>query len=310
MNGQSSNPFKQDFEVDAGQEVTLRDGLTRIVAPNASSMTFTGTNTYLLGFSEIAVIDPGPEDDDHFHSIMKATARRGRITVILVTHAHHDHCGLASKLSAATGAPVLAHRRESSDPAPNRGSLPGKNLGGGEGIDQSFSPDRHVADGETVSSGEWSLQAIWTPGHASSHLCFSWREVNVLFSGDHIMGWSTTLVSPPDGHMGDFRKSIMRLQRRSESVYYPGHGDSVDNPQGMLGFQLNHRQARELEILHCLRVRPAGAKEIARSIYVDLPPNLLPAAARNVLAHLIDLHDRGEVATDGKLSAEAVFHVP
>ena len=291
--------FNTKHNPDIGAVETLADGLAVVTAPNASPMTFTGTRSYILGERELALIDPGPVDEAHFKALIKAISGR-RVSHIIVTHSHIDHSPLARKLAEAVDAPVLGYGPSGAGMSDVMQGLSG--LEGGEGIDANFKPDVLVADGDKIESVEWALEAIHTPGHMSNHLCFAWG--GALFSGDHVMGWSTTLVSPPDGDLTQFMHSMRTLQGRSESRFYPGHGDVLDDAQAMIAYQINHRLDREAQILNAL---PGGVPEITAVIYQAIDKRLLPIAARNVFSHLIDLHQRNIVRVEGALSFNARF---
>lgn len=290
--------------------VQLDEGLRRLTAANPSPMTYRGTNTYLLGRGEVAVIDPGPDDPAHLSAILAALAPGERVGAILVTHSHRDHSPLARPLARATGAPILAAGPSDwgRSAVMQRLAAEGE-IGGGEGVDDSFAPDGRIGDGAAVT-GDWGrIEVLETPGHMANHLAFAWR--GALFTGDLVMGWSTSLVSPPDGDMGAFMSSCRRLAGRDDRVYHPGHGDPVTDPAARLAELIAHREGREAQILAALETAgPATADALARRIYSDLAPALLPAAARNVLAHLVDLHERNEVSPQGDLTAGTVFSRP
>lgn len=289
------------------EHVVLEPGLIRLTAPNPSPMTFRGTNTYLLGQGARAVIDPGPSDPGHLEAIV-AAAPEG-ISHIFVTHAHRDHAPLARALSDRTGAPVLAFGPPEAGRSEIMTRLVAEGLvGGGEGIDTGFAPDICLADGAAISGGDWRLTALWTPGHTSNHLSFAWGTR--LFSGDHAMGWATSIVSPPDGDMAQFLGSCARLLGRGLSRLYPGHGDPVETPDARLAELIDHRKTRERQILATLATAPARPAELTRQIYTDVAPTLLPMAERNVFAHLIDLTVRGAVKASPKLSPTAIFTRP
>jgi glyoxylase-like metal-dependent hydrolase (beta-lactamase superfamily II) len=254
-------------------------------AANPSAMTGAGTNSYLVGTGRVAVIDPGPDDPAHLAALLAALAPGETVAQIIVTHAHADHSALARPLARATGAPVLGFGLAACADVTG--------LAGGEGIDRSFVPDRRLTDGEVVAGDDWALRAIHTPGHLSDHLCLGWGDV--CFTGDHVMGWSTTLVSPPEGDMGDYLKSLARLAREPWRRFLPGHGPAVDDPAGRIAELTAHRRRREAEILACLRTAPATPAALTARIYTTTPSRLLPAAERNVLAHLIDLKARSLV---------------
>lgn len=276
-------------------------------APNPSPLTGSGTNTYLLGQGEVAVIDPGPAIDRHLDAILAALDAGERITHILVTHPHLDHSALAPRLSRATGAPVLGFGTATSGRSPRMTALASAGMtSGGEGLDLDFCPDLVLTDGDIVASGGWSLRALHTPGHLGAHLCFDAGEV--LFSGDHVMGWSTSVVSPPDGDMTDYMASLRRLQTGNWNRFLPGHGDEVSAPAARLGELLDHRMDREAQILAALAEGAADSAALAARIYKDIPPRLLPAARRNVLAHLIDLQAKGCISTPEIPGPDAIFH--
>ncbi|MDD9729495.1 MBL fold metallo-hydrolase [Mameliella sp. AT18] len=295
-----------DFQPRTGIAETLAPGLRRVLAPNPSPMTFRGTNTYLLGTGGIAVIDPGPDDPTHLQALLDALTPGQEITHILVTHAHLDHSPLARDLSRRTGAPVLGFGPAQAGRSAIMRKLADEGLvGGGEGVDSGFVPDIVLADGDTVAGDGWTVEALHTPGHMANHLSFAWGDV--LFSGDLVMGWATSLVSPPDGDLAAFMTSLERLQERPWSLFHAGHGAPVTAPAERLESLLTHRRGRETAILEALTQTPATARDLAERIYTDVPPALLPAATRNVLAHLIDLTSKSRVAPVGDLSAEAVF---
>lgn len=295
-----------DFRPVPGQPEPLGPRLRRVLAPNPSAMTFRGTNSYLLGSRGIAVIDPGPDDDRHLQALLAALAPGQQVTHILVTHAHLDHSPLARRLSAETGAPVWGFGPAEAGRSPVMQRLAASGLvGGGEGVDSAFMPDRRLSDGEVIDGDGWRVQALHTPGHMSNHLSFAWDTV--LFSGDLVMGWATSLVSPPDGDLTAFMASLQKLQGRSWSVFHAGHGAPVQDPAARLQALLTHRRGREASILEALTEAPATAQSLTARIYTDTPPALLVVAQRNVLAHLVDLYEKSLVAPEGPLSAEALF---
>lgn len=278
-------------------------------APNPSPMTAEGTNTWLLDAGDaVVVIDPGPALAPHLEAILASLAGRP-LAAILVTHAHLDHSALAPGLAAATGAPVLAFGPAGAGQSPLMARLQADGLtGGGEGVDHDFRPDRCLADGEVLSLGGLQIEAIHTPGHMSNHLCFACG--GLLFSGDHAMGWASSLVSPPDGDMGAYMASLARLAARPWRAMLPGHGPVVTDAAGRLAELTAHRRAREAAVLQALRAGPADAATLTAAIYADTPAALMPAASRNVLAHLVDLADRMEIAAPLPLTARTTFHLP
>lgn len=281
---------------------TLEPGLRRILAPNPSPMTEAGTNTYLLGEDAVAVIDPGPDDPDHLEAIL-AAVRGAVVSHILVTHAHRDHSALARRLAKRTGAPVLAYGDARAGRSAAMQAWGG--LGGGEGTDLDFAPDLAIEDGGEVRGTGWKITALWTPGHFGNHMTFLWN--GAAFTGDLVMGWASSLVSPPDGDLTDFMASCARLRALGPRRLYPGHGAPVDAPAERIDWLLAHRRGREAQILDRLAEGPSDAEGLARRIYAETPPELLPAATRNVLAHLVDLHGRGIVGAEGAPAATSRF---
>lgn len=262
-----------------------------ITAPNPSPLTGTGTNTYLVGQGDIAVIDPGPDLPDHLSAIHAALRPGERITHIFITHTHLDHSALVPALARATGAttygfgPFDAGRRAVMERLATQGMADG-----GEGIDRHFCPDIALADGTVVTGRSWQLRALHTPGHAASHQCFAIGDR--LFSGDHMMGWSSSLISPPDGDMAAYMASLARLQRDQWSTAYPGHGPAIAAPADRIAALILHRQTREAALCDALRSGPMLMSSLTARVYADTPAHLHPAARRNVLAHVIDLVER------------------
>jgi glyoxylase-like metal-dependent hydrolase (beta-lactamase superfamily II) len=271
-------------------------------------MTYTGTNTYLLGLRDIAVIDPGPDHDAHFAAILAAIGPSQKITKILVTHSHLDHAPLARRLSAHCGAPVYAYGDSGAGRRPQMIALSeAGSIGGGEGVDYDFQPDITLEDGAVLDHEGQELIAIWTPGHFGNHMAFSWN--GVVFSGDHVMGWASTMISPPDGDLGAFRRSCSKLQLRSERLYLPGHGDAIEDGPARLNWLLAHRSERESQIISHLQGQPNTAQGLAEAIYTDIDPRLIHAATRNVLAHLIDLCERKLATCHGPIDLQAKYSV-
>ncbi|MDC0656897.1 MBL fold metallo-hydrolase [Leisingera sp. SS27] len=297
-----------DFNPQPGLAEELEPGLRRILAPNPSPMTYRGTNTYVLGTGGLAVIDPGPASDSHLAVILAAVQPGQKITHIIVTHSHLDHSPLARGLSHATGAPVYAFGGSQAGRSDIMTRLAANGLaGGGEGIDKEFTPDVPVEDGEVISGDGWDLEVIHTPGHLGNHIALAWKDA--CFTADHIMGWASSLVSPPDGDLTDFMASCRRLQQRNWRVFHAGHGAPVSDPAARLDWLIAHRKSRETAILGALAQSPATARELAEKIYTETPPALLNAAERNVFAHLVDLTGRGMASPQNVLSASSVFEL-
>ena len=276
----------------------LEPGLRCILAGNPSPLTGPGTNSYLIGANDLVVIDPGPDDPRHHAALLEAVPPGGAIRQIIVTHPHLDHSAGTLALARATGAPVMgfgdAYAGQSA--AMQALDLTG-DLGGGEGMDMAFRPDIRLGDGAVTDTAAGPVEALWTPGHAASHLCLGWR--GVLFSGDLVMGWSTSLISPPDGDLAAYRASMARLAGRAgDRRYYPGHGAPVADPQARLAALVAHRAGREARVLAALGPDFASIADLTARAYDDTPPALHAAAARNLLAHLLDLTARSQAEPD------------
>ena len=296
------------FDPVPGVADVLGDGLRRILAPNPSPMTFRGTNTYLLGRRDIAVIDPGPDDAAHMAAILGALAPGQRITHVFVTHSHIDHAPLAAPLARETGARVLGFGPSGAGRSAIMQRLAAQGLEtGGEGLDPHFAPDVTLADGAVVAGDDWALTAYWTPGHLGNHLCFGMG--GTVFTGDHVMGWASSLVSPPDGDLTDFMASCRRLRGLGAEVFHAGHGPPVDDPAGRLDALIAHREGRAAAILAALADGPADAAALTDRIYTDTPAALHAAAMRNVLAHLVDLQQKNRVVPDGSIGPSARFRL-
>lgn len=294
------------FDPPIGVAETLEPGVRRIVAPNPSPMTYRGTNTYLVGTRDIAVIDPGPVSTAHLNAILGSLAPGQQITHILVTHTHLDHAPLARSLSEATGAHVLAFgEAEAGRSAVMQELALAGEIGGGEGVDHGFFPDSTLDDGDIIDGDTWQIEALHTPGHIGNHLSFALGDI--CLTADHVMGWASSLVSPPDGDLTDFLSSCRKLQARDWRVFYPGHGGPIDEPGARLAWLVEHRLGRETSILEALRDGAATPMQLAARIYTETPTALLGAATRNVLAHLIDLYGKNQVEPVGALTHETLF---
>lgn len=264
--------------------------VVRVLADNPSPFTHTGTQTHLVGTTDLAVIDPGPDDPEHIAALLRAIDGRPVIAIV-ITHTHRDHSPGSRPLKVATGAPIVGCAPLALDDLGPRADA---------SFDRDYAPDRILAEGESVSGDGWTLEAIATPGHTSNHLAFALPETKALFSGDHVMGWSTTVVSPPDGDMGAYMASLAKLQDRDDRVYYPAHGDPVTNPQRLVRGLIGHRKQREGQILRLLDTGPQSIPAMVGRMYVGIDPRLFPAAERSVLAHLYDLRDRQMVTEEGE----------
>jgi glyoxylase-like metal-dependent hydrolase (beta-lactamase superfamily II) len=263
----------------------------RLLAPNPSPFTYTGTQTYLIGAGEVAVIDPGPDLAEHVDAILAATAGE-RIAAIVCTHTHRDHSPASRPLAAATGAPIIGCAPLAlEDDGPRADAA----------FDFDYRPDRALADGEALEGEGWQLRAVATPGHTSNHLCYALEGTGLLFTGDHVMGWSTTVVSPPDGDMTFYLASLELLLGRDDQVYHPAHGPPVDKPRAHVRALIAHRRMREQQILAKLDAGEGRITAMVETMYREVDPRLHPAAGRSVLAHLVDLEQRGLVRRDGEL---------
>jgi glyoxylase-like metal-dependent hydrolase (beta-lactamase superfamily II) len=287
-------PFNRNFPLQPGVVEQVRPGVRWILCNNPSLFTFTGTVSYIVGEGKVAIIDPGPNDEAHAAALLNAV-RGETVTHILVTHTHRDHSPNTARIKAATGATVYAE-------GPHRSSRPrydSEKISTESGADREFKPDLQVKDGEIIEGSGWALQAVTTPGHTANHTAFAWPERKTLFVGDHVMGWSTSIVAPPDGSMVDYMASLDKLTARAEDLYFSGHGPEIPDAKRYVRFLVRHRQAREASILHRLAKGEADIPTLVRAIYIGIDPRLTGAAGYSVLAHLEDLVARGVVATDG-----------
>jgi glyoxylase-like metal-dependent hydrolase (beta-lactamase superfamily II) len=297
-------PFDKTFDLQPGRVEEVVPGVRRILVDNPGPFTFKGTVSYIVGRGQVAIVDPGPDDERHIAALL-AAVRGETVTHIFVTHTHRDHSPAAARIKAATGAITLGE-------GPHRPSRP-LNIGEAPRLDasadQDFHPDRRLADGEVVAGPGWALEAIATPGHTANHLAFALEPAGLVFSGDHVMAWSTTIVAPPDGAMSDYMASLDKLARREEAIYLPGHGGVVRNAPQFVRHYIVHRQGREASILHRLAKGASDIPTLVRAIYIGLDPRLVGAAGLSVLAHLEDLVTRGLVATDGVPSLAGIYRL-
>jgi glyoxylase-like metal-dependent hydrolase (beta-lactamase superfamily II) len=295
----------RDFSFEYGRLEPLAPGLRRIVARNPSPFTFKGTGTYVVGAGAVAVIDPGPDLSEHVEALLKGLGSE-RVTHILVTHTHRDHSPAARALQAATGAPTYGYGPHAGGRRPRR--KPGEATVE-EGGDWDFVPDVALRDGDRIAGTGWTLAAVHTPGHTSNHLCFAWEEQGILFSGDHVMGWSTSVIAPPDGDMAAYMASLDKLLERSDKLYWPTHGPAIDEPQRHVRAFIAHRRERETGILQCLHAGIGDIDGIVARLYRGLDPRLRRAAGRSVEAHLLDLIGRGIVIRDGPPAPAASYRL-
>ena len=297
-------PFDKSFALVADQPKQVAPNVRAVAANNPSPFTFKGTVSYIIGRGKVAILDPGPDDDAHVAALLDAV-RGETVTHIFVTHTHRDHSPAAPKVKAKTGAKVFAQ-------GPHRLARPlhtGETRRLDASADMDFRPDVALPDGETVSGDGWTMEALTTPGHTANHMAFALKEQDLIFSGDHVMGWSTTIVAPPDGAMSDYMASLHKLAGRAEQLYLPGHGNPVRNAQAYVRHLIAHRHGREASILHRLGKGEADIPTIVRAVYIGLDPRLVGAAGLSVLAHLEDLVARGVVATEGAPSIGGTYRL-
>jgi glyoxylase-like metal-dependent hydrolase (beta-lactamase superfamily II) len=296
-------PYDRTFDLPPDQVEEVMPGVRRMLCNNPGPFTFKGTVSDIVGRGRVAIIDPGPLDEPHVAALLDAV-RGETVTHIVVTHTHRDHSPAAALVKAATGAPTFAE-------GPHRPARP-LHVGEaprGEAGDRDFVPDTALADGDVIAGDGWALEAVATPGHTANHMAFALKGTDVLFSGDHVMAWSTPVVAPPDGAMGDYMASLDKLARRSETTYFPGHGGAVRDAPHFVRAYIRHRKGREQAILRQLASGECDIPALVRAIYVGLDPRLTRAAGMSVLAHLEDLVARKVVATAGAPSIEGVYRL-
>jgi glyoxylase-like metal-dependent hydrolase (beta-lactamase superfamily II) len=287
-------PFDKDFNLTPGKVDQAMPGVRRLLCNNPSPFTFKGTVSYIIGKGNVAIVDPGPDDPAHIAALLDAV-RGETVTHVFVTHTHRDHSPGVPAVKAATGALVLAEGPHRPSRSLNVGEAPRMDASN----DTDFKPDRALADGEVVSGPGFTIEAVTTPGHTKNHMAFAFKEAGVLFSGDHVMAWSTPVVAPPDGSMGDYMVSLDKLRTRSEQIYFPGHGGAVSNAPRFVAAYILHRKAREAAIVRQLEKGESDIPSLVGAIYANLDPRLTRAAGMSVLAHLEYLVARGTIASDG-----------
>jgi glyoxylase-like metal-dependent hydrolase (beta-lactamase superfamily II) len=297
-------PFDKEFTLAPGQVESVIPGVRRLLCNNPGPFTFKGTVSYIIGRGKVAIVDPGPDDPAHSAALLDAV-RGETVTHIFVTHTHRDHSPGTPAIKKATGALVLAEGPHRAARSLHTGEAPRLDASN----DTDFKPDRALADGEVVSGSGWTIEAVTTPGHTANHIAYAFHEAHVLFSGDHVMAWSTPVVAPPDGSMGDYMASLQKLSRRGEPVYFPGHGGAVRNAPRFVAAYVLHRKAREAAIVNRLGKGESDIPTLVAAIYANLDPRLTKAAGLSVLAHLEDLVARGEVAADRPTSIDAHYRL-
>ncbi|MGE0698690.1 MAG: MBL fold metallo-hydrolase [Hyphomicrobiaceae bacterium] len=291
-------PFRKEMSFEYGVPRELFPGVVRLVAENTGPFTFKGTNTYLLGQGrDIALVDPGPEDDAHHTAILRAAKGR-RIVSVIITHTHRDHIDGLPRLLSATGAKVYGFGRKARNPG-----AAVKSPAGGESFDEDFVPDVVLGDGARFEGDGYALTALHTPGHAPDHLCFAIEGTGILLSGDHVMGWNTSVVAPPDGNMVAYMRSLDKLMDRTDTVFLPGHGGRIEQPQRVVKAFIMHRRMREQAILDCIKGGATSIARIVETIYKGLDPRLVRAASMSVAAHVESLVERGLVTATGPVAA-------
>ena len=294
-----SIPFVRTFEFEYGKCAQLSPLIQRVVADNPGPFTYTGTGVYIVGTKNVAVIDPGTQTPNHIAALKSALQGR-KVTHVFITHHHIDHSPLAAPLAEEYGCKVHGYGMQVRPPEGEEFHLEAGN-------DISFKPDVEIRDGDIFKGDGWTFDAIHTPGHTSNHMCFALREENTLFSGDHIMGWSTSVVSPPDGHMGDYLHSLQKVLDRNFDIIWPTHGPAIETPKEFVTAYIAHRKQREVQIYSALQDGLSSVGDIVARLYADIDKRLHPAAAHSVLAHLIHMRETGRVISGGPDSLRATY---
>ena len=292
-------PFLKDLEFEYGVSEQLSPLIRRVIANNPSAFTFHGSGTYIIGKGEVAVIDPGPLDDEHIAALTRAL-KGEMVTHILITHTHMDHSPAAEPLKQLTGAKTYGF-------GPHGSGKPDLQLE--EGGDMDFVPDVTIMDGDVIVGNGWTVEAIHTPGHLSNHMCFGLLEEKTLFTGDHVMGWSTTVVSSPDGDMSSYMESLAKLFNYDYHTYWPTHGPAITEPKPFVEALIAHRHDRMDQIRACLKSGPMNITDMVLQMYTDVPEFLHPAAARSVYAHILHMIEEGEISTPSKISEHSIFSI-
>jgi len=297
-------PFNKTLDLAPDTVDEPVPGVRRVMANNPGPFTFKGTLSYIVGRGKVAIVDPGPDDAAHIGALLDAVGGE-TVTHIFVTHTHRDHSPAVPAIKAATGATVYAE-------GPHRAARP-LHIGEHNPLDSSgdrdFRPDVQLKDGEVVEGDGWAIEAVTTPGHTANHMAFALKDRGILFAGDHVMGWATSIVAPPDGAMSDYMASLDKLARRGEDLYFSGHGPAIPDAKRFVNYYILHRKAREASILHRLGKGAADIPSIVRAIYIGIDPRLTGAAGLSVLAHMEDLVARGLVETDGAPAIDGVYRL-
>ena len=293
-------PFVHNTDAAYGVAEPVLPGVRRVLANNPGPFTYTGTGTFIIGEGDVAVIDPGPNKDDHLEALV-AALQGERVSHVLITHTHSDHSGLARAFAKRMDAPIFAYGpHPTANPDEGAPALD-------EGADHSFAPDESLAHGDIIEGANWRIEALHTPGHLSNHMCFALPSQGALFSGDHMMGWSTTVVAPPEGDMGDYLDSLELLLTRDDEIYFPTHGAPIEKPQRFVRAVRTHRLMRDAQIMDQLKAGRLTIMEIVPAMYADVDKRLHKAAALNVFAHLIRLVRIGEVECDGAPTMKSTY---
>lgn len=294
-------PFVHEIDIEYGRVDQVSPLIRRVTANNPGGFTFKGTGTYIIGQGKVAVIDPGPLDEAHIAALLKAVEGE-TVTHILITHCHMDHSPAAAPFKAATGAKTYAYGPHGSGKAQDAVEVEA-------GADRAFVPDVEIRHGDVIEGDGWTIECVFTPGHTSNHMCFALREEKALFSGDHVMGWSTTVVSPPDGDMETYMASLDLLLTRDDEIYWPTHGPAITEPKPFVQAYMAHRDDRERQIIEQIRQGRATIPEMVPVMYAAVDPRLHAPAARSVLAHLVRMVDDGRVTCDGAPDLKTVYKV-
>ena len=294
-----SIPFVHEDSVVYGVATAVSPLVRRVMADNPSAFTYRGTGAYIVGRGEVAVIDAGPALERHVDAILAATGGE-TITHQFVTHAHGDHSPAAALVKQATGAEIWAFGPHGTERDADGAAVE-------EGVDAAFRPDHRVRHGDAIEGAGWTVECVFTPGHTSNHMCYALRDERTLFSGDHVMGWSTTVVSPPDGDMAAYMRSLRLLLERDDAVFRPTHGPAIADPRRHVAALVAHREAREAQILACLENGVATIPEMVERMYADVDRRLHPAARRSVLAHVVHMAETGRAAADGPVTEDGTY---